>query len=399
MKSEVIIREASAFDADDVFQLESVAFGGRHSVDECSSAPRLGGVVSHKIVEYAGTDSAVIATAKVYGLNVTASDRGSRVLYGGGDIAFSPCHQGQGTFRRLFEELLTDASEMAAHYFGGVPSQARIYGRFELAPVASFNCWEFNPAELKIVSGAPYPLDLREVRYEDSIDLLIERYRAFAHQVPGSVHRPDDWWLSPALMYGRFQVEASDSLFAVVGKTSFMTFVQRDSFIEVLDFCATQMDEVAQLLVYLGRLQLADKVVLRVPCSVRPELLLDNPSAGSLVERVNSLWLRPIAASRILNDRSWECDGDFVIEVTDSVGISDGRWRVNVNSGEVAVEETLAAPDLIVPASRLAQLDLGYCSASDLVAYGLATKGSRDVLGIIDLMFGKSRVPFSVSSY
>lgn len=399
MKSEFVIREASACDVDEVLQLEAVAFGGRHTVREFSSAPRLGGVVSHKIVEYAGKDPAVIATSKVYGLNVTASDRGARVLYGGGDIAFSPCYQGQGTFRRLFEELLVDASRMAVHYFGGVPSQARIYGRFELAPVASFNCWEFNPADLKTVSGSPYPLDLREVRYEDSLELLIERYRAFARQVPGSVHRPDDWWSSPALMYGRFQVEASDSLFAVVGQRSFMTFVQRDGLIEVLDFCATQMDDVAQLLVYLGRLQLADKVVLRVPCSMRPELLLDNPSAGVLVDRVNSLWLRPISASRILNDRSWEFDGDFVIQVTDSVGISDGRWRVSVNSGDVAVEETSAAPDLIVPASRLAQLDLGYCSASDLVAYGLAAEGFRDVLPLIDLMFGKSGFPFSVSSY
>lgn len=394
-----VIREATASDADGVLQLESVAFGGRRTLSEASSAPRLGGVVSHKIVENACGESAVVGTSKVYGLNVTAGDCGKRVLYGGGDIALSPCYQGQGTFRMLFEELLADASEVAAHYFGGVPSQSRIYGRFELAPVASFDCWRFSPADLKTVSRPSHPLGLREYRYEESLELLIERYRAFAAQVPGSVHRPNNWWAFPELMYGRFQVKPDDSLFSVVGERAFLTFVRRDGLIEVLDFCATETNDVVELLVYLGRLQLAETIVLRVPCSLRPELLLEDPSSGSLVGRVNSLWLRPISTFHILNDRAWGRDGSFVIEITDSVGISDGRWCVSVSSGEVTVDETRVDPDFIVPASRLAQLDLGFCSASDLVTHGLAFIREPNVIERIDVMFGKSRLPFSVSSY
>lgn len=399
MNPDLIIREANASDSVEVRQLEYLAFGGHDASSEDSSAPRLGGVVSRKVVEDSKNESAVIATSKAYGLGVTASDLGDRVLYGGGDIAFSPCYQGQGTFRRLVKELLNDARAKGAHYFGGIPSQPLIYGRFEIVPVASFNCWEFNPADLKSISDAPYPLGLRELRYEDSLDLLIERYRAFASQMPGSVHRPDDWWSVPSLMYGRFNVRTNDSLFSVVGQNSFMTFVKRDGIIEVLDFCAPQTDDCAQLLSYLGRLHLSNKIVLRAPCGLRPEFLLENPSAGVLVGKVNSLWLRPILASRILKDRTWECDGDFVIEITDAVGISDGRWRVRVSSGDVTVDETSADPDLIMPASRLAQLDFGFCSASELVAHGLAFIGDRNMSPLIDVMFGSSRFPFSNSSF
>lgn len=399
MDAEYVIREAMPDDVNEVRRLETIAFGDPDRFVSETPGAGLGGVEWHKIVEDPQNNSAVIATSKVYGLSVTSGDRGVRSLNGGGDIAFSPCHQGRGTFRRLFEELLDDARKEDVHYFGGVPSQARIYGRFELAPVASFNRWEFDPAELKTVLAPSHPLRLQEVMYDSCQALLEERFRAFARISPGSVHRPRDWWLVPNLMYGRFSVARDDRLFAVVGARSFMTFIQRRGRIEVLDFCASHTDDVIELMSYLGRLQLADKIVLRLPCNFRPELLLDNPSAGELTGRFNSLWLRPISTGRILRERTWKCDGSFVIEVTDMVGISDGRWRVEVGSGDVLVCETTAKPDLVLPASRLAQLDMGFCSIKDLVDNGLAVDNERDVTRLIDAMFGDSGSPYSISSY
>lgn len=85
------------------------------------------------------------------------------------------------------------------------------------------------------------------------------------------------------------------------------------------------------------------------------------------------LWVRILDVPAALAARGYERDGSLVLDVTDELGLADGRYRLTVTEGVGVVTATTDAPEVTLPVAALGSVYLGHDCARALAVAGRIT--------------------------
>jgi predicted acetyltransferase len=105
------------------------------------------------------------------------------------------------------------------------------------------------------------------------------------------------------------------------------------------------------------------------------------------------LWLRILDVARALQVRSYDAPGKLVLDVTDHLGYTQGRFALETGpDGKGSVTTTSGRSDLALDVSTLATLYLGDQTVHRLAAAGLITEQRAGALSRADRML-RTTVP------
>ena len=291
-------------------------------------------------------------------------------------------HRRRGLLRRMMSEDLRLAKEDGIAMAALTASEGTIYGRFGYG-VASFE------RSIKVDTTARFSLAHRptgSVEIADPTALLQLAPEVFerVHQLtPGSLGR-QDWYRQLASgALGRDGKEdpaikvalhySADG--AVDGYVSykFLGWDTEPYTVEVVDLVAAGNDAYLELWQFLGAIDLVERVSWdEAPLDDPLTWALADPRCIDSSDSRDMLWLRILDAAKALEARQYPADGRLVLEVHDSLGLTEGTFALQVQTGNAAVERLpeTAEADLVLDVSALSSIYLGAVCPVTLTAAG-----------------------------
>jgi predicted acetyltransferase len=104
------------------------------------------------------------------------------------------------------------------------------------------------------------------------------------------------------------------------------------------------------------------------------------------------LWLRILDVKDALEARHYPADGRLVLQVSDSLGLADGRFALDVNGGAAAVTDAGGHPaDLELDVAALSSIYLGGIHPVTLAASGRIGEHTPDAAFRAARMFAVER--------
>ena len=274
-------------------------------------------------------------------------------------VTVEPTRRRRGLLTAMMTADLTRAHGAGTVMAMLLASEASIYGRFGFGVASEMVDWRVTlPAPL---GHLPPGADDVRVELAEDADLL---------EIAPAVHaaartgQPGAWAMEAGawrIMLGAVEVPGEDAdrlrpaLVAhaggrVVGYARYRlpeTYEQNQfrSELTVDDLAATGPAALAALWRQLLSMDLVATVTAehRPSGDLLPELLADRRRAFP-VERSDCYWVRLLDVGAALAARRWSAPVDVVVEVTDPLGLSGGRWRVSV--ADVATGGPAAAAPL-----------------------------------------------------
>ena len=99
-----------------------------------------------------------------------------------------------------------------------------------------------------------------------------------------------------------------------------------------------------------------------------------------------------------LEARPWYGDGTVVLEVEDSLGLTDGRWRVSVTQGRAEVASTEDPAQVRLSSETLGALYLGGIDVATLTSAGRVS-GEDDALARWSAMADGGPPPYCATGF
>lgn len=178
------------------------------------------------------------------------------------------------------------------------------------------------------------------------------------------------------------------------GFVSFSLHDDPDDFVkhrvEVRHLAAATDDALRALWRFLLELDLVAEVHIHTRGVDEPlQALVSDPRGARVVSVQDHLWVRILDVPAALEARTYENDGELVLQVDDPLGFADGRYRFTVTGGAATVVATDNEPDVTLPAASLGSVYLGHDVAHGLAIAG-RVHGDADAL---DRLFRTARPP------
>ncbi|KZX21370.1 GNAT family N-acetyltransferase [Rathayibacter tanaceti] len=321
-------------------------------------------------------------------------------------VTVRPTHRRRGILRTMITEDLRLAAEAGTPVAALTASEASIYRRFGFGRSAFTR-------SIRVDTGPRFgvqtePSGRVEVVATTWLQPRIpEVFAAFQASVPGSLTRQSRY---EANSVGTESGESAPGLdvrsavhlddggeldgyvtYRAVGPDEART-------LEIVDLVAPSPDAYLALWGYLGAVDLASAVTW----DMAP---VDDPLTWALrdarvvqVQHVGDLiWLRILDVAAAFSARPWTTDDALVVDVTDELGLADGRYRITAADGSGRVERTGEAADLALDVADLGSLLLGSVRPSTL-----ARAGSVRIAGDperVDRFFAAIATPYCISFF
>lgn len=304
-------------------------------------------------------------------------------------VTVAPTHRRRGLLTRMIIDDLRSARERGVPLALLVAGEAPIYGRFGFGAAGATQTLVVKaPA---VLQHRPPGTDDVAVELVEHADLRAEAPAVHAEAVlrrPGLVRRDDVFWdaalgidpapddpkaAAPALL-------ARDADGRAVGYARYTAHdrwahMRHDNELVVHDLCATTAAAHAALWEHLLSVDIVDSVRAtdRPLDDPLPEMLHDRRRALA-GEGSDVLWARLLDVPAALAARGWlGPPGACVLEVHDALGLSGGRWRLDLDpasAGRLEATATGADPDLALDLGALSAAYLGETSLVALHAAG-----------------------------
>jgi len=305
-------------------------------------------------------------------------------------VTVSPTHRRRGLLRTLITEDLADAVAEGIPLAVLTVSEGSIYQRFGFGP-AVFQ------RSVSVDTGPRFSLRA----YDDagSVELLEPAeawptvaavFGRFHERTRGSVARPQFY---RTFLTGEFDFDSGPDLKLRTavhldadgtpdGYVAYRPGPREDGrrAIKVSDLAALTPAAYLRLWRFLADLDLSDTVEWdRAPVDDPLPWALVDPFSAQVTKRSDALWVRVLDVPAALHARPWGRDGEAVLEVSDPLAHTAGRFRVVTRGGSAEVNPTDADPDVRLDADTLGALYLGGVGAETLrragrlVGSGVAT--------------------------
>jgi predicted acetyltransferase len=339
----------------------------------------------------------VVGTSGAYSF-VMSVPGGMAATSGISDVGVLPAYRRRGIMSAMIGHLLADAAARGEALAALFASEAGIYQRFGFGCAAQSAGCTIRRGEGALIAPAPLPGQAGPPRIRVAAPSQVHSemaavYAGAAARRPGMPARDDRWWrlrtwdpedqrggASPlrCVIADDAQGPRGYALYTAVPAWESEGLPANE--LNVRELIAADPAAAAALWADL----LTRDLVSQVSTGSRPvddallQLLADRRRARAVV--TDNLWVRLVDVPAALAQRSYACDLEVVIEVTDSVLPGNaGRWRLMAMapggsrsgaSGSARCERTSAAADVVATAAALGAAYLGGTRLGALAAAG-----------------------------
>ncbi|WP_349427984.1 GNAT family N-acetyltransferase [Microbacterium sp. LWS13-1.2] len=302
-------------------------------------------------------------------------------------VTVAPTHRRRGVARSMLE------GELRAAHGAGIPmamltvSESPLYGRYGFAPAAASASWRIETKRAAWIGPQPagrIDFVTRE-RVRELLPSLHERVR---HRFPGEIDVPGGHWdgfagTSPAAEKAgeKRAVQYTDAEGEVRGAAVYAVRENHDDFtkatVTVHYLLAETDDAYAALWRFLLELDLVAEVHAGELSIDEPLLWMIADQRAAKVAIRDHQYVRIIDVVACLETRRYGAAGTLVLDVSDPIGLSSGRYLLQVDADGVGRVTTLAdgeSPDGAVAVAlgitELSATYLGAVSPATLAAAG-----------------------------
>jgi predicted acetyltransferase len=355
----------------------------------------------------------VVGTFRTFGAQLTLPG-GARVPVGAVTaVTVMPTHRRRGALTKLVADDLDRAKARGDAACILISAEWPIYGRFGYGPATWHARWTVRVRAAGL-AGAPtgtveivQPLEARK--------LLPEIYERYAAAQPGEITRPEDRWdfdLGLMELPGRPRWRGSIAVHRdEAGKLDgYARYHGEEVWEEGIPDNLMHLDELhgvtveAELELWRYLVQVDLTATIRADTRREREPLqwfLGDGRAARVSNLADFLWVRPVDVERLIGARSYERDGDLVLEVADVVdgrpGPAAGRYRLQARGGAATCRRTDAGPDLTLDVRHLGAAVLGGTRLMDATRAGGATEHRPGALAEADALLRTADAPWCTS--
>jgi predicted acetyltransferase len=326
-------------------------------------------------------------------------------------VTVRPTHRRSGILSRLIADDVRRATKHGAVAGVLIASEWPIYGRFGYGPATWAARWTLRVRDARF--EAPPVGSVEIVPPLAARKLLPGIYDAYAASQPGELSRPHDarWDFELGLVEwpGRPRWRGSVAIHrdATGAPDGYARYHGDEVWEEGIPDNRLVLDELhaatpaAELDLWRFLAQMDLTATIRADTRREHEPLpwhLVDARAAQPSQRAEFLWLRPFDVARLLGERTYERDGDLVLDVTDDVdgkcGPAAGRYRLTVRDGAASCRPTDAEADLTIDARALGAASLGGTRIVDATRAGGAVEHRAGALAEADRLFRTAEPPW-----
>jgi len=355
--------------------------------------------------ESARDTASPVATVNSWPAHMTVPGERQVEAWAISSVTVAPTHRRKGIARALLEAELRTAAGLGMPLATLTVSESTIYGRFGFAPAAFANELTIDTHRASWTGpsskGRVHFVGMPEFRAE--LPILHERVRATG------VGQLDAWGLRWDDLTGIVTddkdraknlraIRYDDAEGSLRGLALYRVSGGEPDFAAhtlTLEYLASETDDAYAA---LWRYLLEVDLVSTIKAYDRP---VDEPVVWQVADMravkqapYDHLWTRILDVPAALTARGYAAQLSTVIDVTDDLGFTPGRFAVTIVDGSATVERTDAAATLALSINELSALYLGGVSASALVAAGRIDEREHGAAAALDLAFRSARAPW-----
>ncbi|MFI2437222.1 GNAT family N-acetyltransferase [Streptomyces sp. NPDC018693] len=332
------------------------------------------------------------------------------------NVTVTATHRRRGLLSRMMARDLAAAKERGDVAATLIAAEYPIYGRYGFGPATSAAQWAIDVPRAGLDPRWGAPADGGRIDLVDGAEVrklgpeLYERVRAAQ---PGAVTRGERWW---QFQTGVLRAEAdwTEPFFAVYrsadgdaeGMVCYKADAKWSDAVQPLNtakvdwLVATTPAAERALWQYLCSIDwvVTVKTGDRAPDDLLPRLLPDS-RAARIISQVDFLWVRLLDVVRALEARTYEGEGELVLEVVDRGGLTGGRFLLTASPDGGACTPSTRSADLTLDVAELASLWLGDESAVRLAALGRVREERAGAARKADALLRTSRRPWCPDAF
>jgi predicted acetyltransferase len=325
-------------------------------------------------------------------------------------VTVTATHRRRGLLTRMMARDLTAAKDRGDVVATLIAAEYPIYGRYGFGAATWMTEWTIDVPRTGLDRRGPVPEDGGRIDLVDAEDVrkagpeLHERVR---RAQPGAVSRNEMWW---RINTGAVRLDPSWT------EPYYAAYRSADGEVEGLvsygsddNWHDKQPHNTASVNWLIASTPAAERALWRYLCSIdwitrvtsgwrAPDDLLPfflpDPRAARITTQSDWLWVRILDVVRALEARTYEGEGELVLEVADRDGLSGGRYRLEASAEGGSCTPTTADADLTLDVGDLAALWLGDESAVRLAALGRVREERAGAGRSADALLRTSRRPW-----
>ena len=335
-------------------------------------------------------DDTIVGTYRTFSTRLTVPGGGRLNVGAVTAVSVRPTHRRRGILTTMITDDLRASADRAEVASILIAAEWPIYGRFGYGPATWQAQWSLRTRATTFLTPPLGRVEIVAPLVARSIVPTI--YEAYARAQPGAIQRPDHRWdfdLGLAEFPGRPRwkgqivihrsVEGEPDGYAIFhGEENWVDmYPEHRIIVDELHGATTEVE--IDLWRHLAQMDLTAQIQAETRREHEPmQWVLADPRAAQVKGRSDFLWLRLLDVERALGGRTYERDGDLVIEVLDRLGDRDGpaagRYRLVSSAGAATCARTTAEPDLSIEVRALSAAYLGGTSLLDATRAGGAVE-------------------------
>jgi len=345
----------------------------------------------------------IVGTLGSFSLKMTVPG-GSVPCAGTTMVTVQPTHRRRGILRSILSRHLADALALGEPIAALWASDSAIYGRFGYGLATLDASFEIQRAHASFHRNVVASVPVRQIDKDEARSLLPQMYSQVQAERPGMFVRSNTWWDARMHDDPERRDGATALRFAVAeqgGTAGYVVYRMKSKWTDDHGAAEVRVEELiardggteAGLWGFLAAHDLSEKVVAahRPPDDTIFDLLAAPRRASPRF--TDGLWVRIIKIADALQNRGYRVPGAFVFEVSDPLGMSEGRFRIESDGNEAHCEVSSSPADIVMDIEDLGACYLGWSRFASLARSGRVS-GDAEAISLADLMFGWSPAPW-----
>jgi len=319
-------------------------------------------------------------------------------------VTTQPTHRRRGMLTKLITYQLSSLYEEGIPLSNLFASESLIYGRFGYGIATQREDWTIERPHTGFIDNRSYN---GQVEFVDSEHMRTEFPSIYDEAVkgrPGIVHRPNKHWDLLAMDpeerrkgYGKFFFVEYKSQNVPKG---YVMYRIKGNNLRVRELMSTDHESYSALWQYCFGVDLIATFEAkdRVGDDSLPWLLIDPRKLRRSVQ--DGMWLRIIDTTQVLENRSYNCDGNLTLRILDKLcPWNEKTLKLTSDNGGTICKESNESPDLTLTAGTLGSAYLGGVGFTNLGKMGLVEEHTFGKLKVAEDMFYNSLAPWSPDTF
>jgi predicted acetyltransferase len=330
-------------------------------------------------------------------------------------VGVLPTHRRRGILRDMMRYQLDDVRRRGEPLAILWASEGSIYQRFGYGTAARMAFINILKERTVFLEATPAVGQTKLLSPEDSLNVLPPIYDRVRAVTPGMYRRDATWWKEHSLYDHKDIREGMSPLFRAVwtddgDSQAYVTYRLKSDwdddegapagFVRVRELQAATPVALREMWRYIFGIDL----VVRIKAFAQP---MDDPLFFMLAEPrrlqtqlEDGLWLRVVDVRAALEGRSYAADGQISFLLRDDFcPWNEGRYTLEVKSGEGRLVEAAGNVDLEMSARDLGAIYLGGTPLTALVGAGRVVENTQGAARKVDLMFYSEVTPRSTEEF